>query len=111
MVLASSCFKHTQAACWQGLLWVLQKSEPSKSVVRVHAKALSVLGILCVGQLVRAHAQKPRVQITTPAPRDRGYNIRRVFWWPRGCGLGDVEVHVQVTAGEGGVVCPPVCLC
>ena len=48
MVLASSCFKHTQAACWQGLLWVLQKSDPSKFVVRVHAKALSVLGILCV---------------------------------------------------------------
>jgi hypothetical protein len=34
------------------------------------------------------------VQITLPAPRDRGYYIRAGFWCPRGLSLGDVEVHV-----------------
>ena len=34
------------------------------------------------------------VQIRAPAPSYRGYNIRLCFWWPRGLGFGDVEVHV-----------------
>jgi hypothetical protein len=38
----------------------------------------------------------PTVQITVPAPQDRGYIIRRDSWVPRGCGLGDVEVHVHM---------------
>jgi len=37
---------------------------------------------------------KSEVQILMPAPRYRGYNIRADFWVPRGCGFGDVEVHV-----------------
>lgn len=36
-----------------------------------------------------------RVQIVTPAPRDRGYYTRLVFGCPRGWPEGDVEVHVE----------------
>ena len=35
------------------------------------------------------------VQIRSPAPAYRGYNIRLENWCPRGWGLGDVEVHVE----------------
>ena len=36
------------------------------------------------------------VRIRVPAPRDRGYNIRRVFGCPRVHVALDVEVHVYV---------------
>ena len=54
-----------------------------------------------VGSLARTHNsnEMTSVQITTPAPSYRGYNIRRVFGCPRGCGFG-VAVFERIEAEQ-----------